>query len=102
MSDDIKLGLWFNETREKPTHPHIKAGKPVTIDGQEYWLSGWINYPKEEAPLGQRIITFLLALAEKNGKYPIISLSLRRADQQTPKAQGSGNVTVAINEEKPF
>jgi hypothetical protein len=103
MMKDIKLGLFFNDNREKPTHPQLKNGKPQNINGTDYWVSAWVNYPKEDETFAQRVIAFLMALQEKNGTYPIISVSLRAAEQQY---SGSGNQAAPevkkIDDDIPF
>ncbi len=39
------LGVLFKNTRkEKPTHPDWTGD--ITLDGAEYWLSGWVKESK--------------------------------------------------------
>ena len=88
---DIKAGLWLNEKREKDTHPLLKAGKPVNINGQDYWLSAWVNAGKGNPEMDQAVIRMFNKLAEANDKYPIINLSLSPAESKrgtsAPKQQ---------------
>jgi len=78
-SNDIRLALWKNDKREKSTQPILKGGKPVNINGQEYWLSAWINGPKDDEGFAHRIDSMVDILDDKLGSYPIVSISLTPA-----------------------
>jgi hypothetical protein len=82
-----KIALWANDNRASPTHPHLKAGKPVTIAGQEYWASCFVNLPPV-CPEGMqtRVDGFVKALAEINDKYPILSVILTPVETQVQAA----------------
>jgi len=83
MANKTKLSVWYNDRRETDRHPHIKAGKPVTIDGKQYWLSGWFSVggPDDDTTVMEgRVDTFLQALAAENGNYPILKLELEEAE----------------------
>ena len=41
-----KGALFKNDRREKDTHPHYKGS--INVDGQEYWLSAWVNEAKAD------------------------------------------------------
>jgi len=91
-SNDIRLALWKNDKREKPTQPILKGGKPVNINGQEYWLSAWINGPKDDEGFAHRIDSMVDIMADKLGSYPIVSISLTPAEScgySQPPASGS-------------
>lgn len=86
----IKLTLFKNRDREKDTHPQLKNGKPIEVNGQRFWVSGFIN---SDNPDTQASITRMLDKLEKeNGSYPIISISLTPAEPQasTPSSDASG------------
>lgn len=51
-----------NDRKQQPNHPDFKG--QITVEGREYWLSGW----------------------EKNGsKGPFISLSVKPKEDQAPQ-----------------
>lgn len=86
--NDTKLALWKNDKRDKPTQPLLKGGKPQLINGEEMWVSAWINAPKDASPeLVQKIENLVNYLSEQNGKYPIITISLSPAGESAPAAQ---------------
>lgn len=88
----IKLGLWKNERREKATHPILSSGKPQVINGQEYWVKAFINAPKGDTELAERIEKFVTYLAERNQSYPIVNVTLSPAEnRQNPAPQSSAN-----------
>jgi len=89
-SNDIKLGLWKNEQRNKPTQPILKGGKPQVINGQEYWVSAWINTPRDDADTAAKVERMVDALASLLGTYPIVNVSLSPAEQRSAPAAGSG------------
>jgi len=82
----IKLALWKNDKRESATHPPLKCGKPVEIDGKQYWISAYINGPKDNAQMEDAINRMIDKLAELNGSYPIVSISLTPVDGQQYQA----------------
>jgi len=83
MTDYINYGLWKNDKREKDTHPILKASKPVDIGGQDYWLSAYINIPKNDnGDLDSRVRGFVNYMAEKLDKTPIVTISLSEAEPQ--------------------
>lgn len=78
----IKLGLWKNDRRTKSTQPPLSAGKPVEIEGKQYWLSAYINTPKGDDATAERVQKMIDHLAEGNGTYPLLSISLVPAEQR--------------------
>ena len=36
-------GLWKNENKQTDSHPDFKGS--ITVDGKQYWLSGWKRSP---------------------------------------------------------
>ncbi len=92
---DIKPGLWLNDKREKDTHPHLKSGKPVMINGQEYWLSGWLNAPESAQ---DRANEFLKYLGQANGSRPIISLSLQPVKRRSESGGNQAPAPAASND----
>jgi hypothetical protein len=54
--------LFSNDKREKESHPHYKGN--VRVNGQEYWISGWIK-------------------EGKNGKFMGLALSPKEEQAQT-------------------
>ena len=92
MSDGrvkFDFGLWKNEDRQKDTHPHLRASRPVEIDGSRYWAVCWVKDGKDPA-LAARINQMIGTLADANGNVPILSIILEPADehQQTPRDDG--------------
>ncbi|MEM6817236.1 MAG: hypothetical protein AAF578_00460 [Pseudomonadota bacterium] len=86
MNERQNFGLWKNADRQKETHPHFKAGKPIEIDGKQYWLSGYINGVDPD-----KLEAFLDQLTERNTKdgktRPTISICLEPAKQQAPVSE---------------
>jgi hypothetical protein len=56
--------LYRNDRKEKDSHPDYTGF--VTIDGQEYWLSGWVKEGKSGKFAGRKF--FALALRPKEEK----------------------------------
>ena len=67
--------LWNNDRKQSDTHPDLSGS--ITIDGKEFWVSGWKKKP------GQ------------GDRAPIVSLSVRPKDYKSSeqKSQGSQQVT---------
>lgn len=63
--------LFSNDKREKETHPHYKGN--VRVNGQEYWISGWIK-------------------EGKNGKFMGLALSPKEEQGQAPQAKSSKKI----------
>ena len=79
--EPIKLALWAADNRETEKHPHIKSGKPVEINGQKFWLSGYINAGQNNPELAASIDHMITKLSEANDTYPIISLRLMPVEE---------------------
>ena len=94
-SNDVKIALWKNDKREKSTQPILKGGKPQVINGQEYWVSAWINAPKGDDDTAQKIERMVEALASLNGTYPIINVSLSPAQGHAGSGGKSSTATPA-------
>lgn len=64
-------GLWKNENKESENHPDFKGS--ITVDGKQYYLSGWKRSP------------------DANPKAPALSVAVtpkeNRAQQQTTAEQ---------------
>ena len=104
-SNDIKLALWRNDKRDKPTQPILKGGKPQVIGGQEYWVSAWINAPKDNPEIADKIQKMVDVLAQLQGTYPIINVNLSPAEQQgyaPPQSTGGGVGADPFGDEIPF
>jgi hypothetical protein len=69
-SNDLRGALFKNDRKEKDSHPDYRGD--ITIEGQKFWLSGWIKEGKK-------------------GKY--LSLAAKPADEQRASAQASGEPT---------
>jgi len=87
MSDGkLKTGLWVNDRREKDTQPHLKVGKPVEFNGQQYWVSAWISTggPRgdNKAKMEEQVAKFLSWMATHCGTSPVIQIEVQLADQQ--------------------
>tara|TARA_R110002020_G_scaffold159106_3_gene342753 strand:- start:3519 stop:3812 length:294 start_codon:yes stop_codon:yes gene_type:complete len=96
---NIKLAGWKNDRREKPSQPILKAGKPVDINGQEFWVSMWIN--AKDPNLATAIERMVDKLAQDNGSSPIVSVSLTPLEtfqQESSQAASSQE----FNDEIPF
>jgi len=100
-SNDTKLALWKNDNRQKPTQPILKGGKPQTINGQDFWVSAWINAPKDDPDTAAKVERMVDALSGLLGNYPIISVSLSPVEQQAAPSQGYAQ-TSGPNDEIPF
>ena len=69
-----------NERKEKDTHPDLKGR--ATIDGREYWISGWLK-------------------ENERGKW--YSLSFQPKDEQAQQQRGGGGTKPApLDDEIPF
>jgi uncharacterized protein (DUF736 family) len=78
--DDSNKGVLFREKDKKSdSHPDFKGS--INVEGNDYWLSGWVN----ESKAGQKY--FKLSVSHKNG-----------AAQPKPTAQA----TEFISEDIPF
>ena len=45
---DNSGSIWVNDRKEKDTHPD-RSGS-ATIDGRQYWVSGWLRQTKDGKP----------------------------------------------------
>lgn len=79
--------LWNNDRKQSDTHPDLSGS--ITIDGKEYWVSGWKKKP------GQ------------SDRAPIVSLSVRPKDYKSsqpaqPTGQAQGQEASNIDDEIPW
>jgi hypothetical protein len=72
--------IFVNDRKEKDTHPD-RAGS-ATIDGVEYWVSGWLRKSKDGQPY--------LSLAFK-----------RKNDTAKPKDAGGGARSQDFDDDRP-
>ena len=103
-SNDTKLALWKNDKRQKPTQPSLKGGKPQVINGQEFWVSAWINSPKDDPAMAEAIERMVDTMTNKNGNYPLVTVSLSPVESQGYQGQAQ-NVAASSTEpqdEIPF
>lgn len=63
-------GLWKNENKATDNHPDFKGS--ITVDGKQYWISGWKRAP------------------DANPASPALSLSVTLKEMQ-PQAQTTAN-----------
>jgi hypothetical protein len=62
-------GIMFrNNDRQKDSHPEFKGS--ITVEGQEYWLSAWVN----EGPKGK---FFGIKLNPKESQAPKIKAQIQ-------------------------
>lgn len=71
--------LGKNERKEKENHPDARG--QCTIDGVEYWISGWIR-------------------EGRNGRFT--SLSFQRKDQQQPASKPATPRSDDFDDDLPF
>lgn len=102
--DQIKLALWKNEKRDKPTQPFLKGGKPQQVNGQEYWVSAFVNIPKTaDDATREKIEKMLDWMCKENGSYPLISVSLSPAEQQGfTQKEAPATMQDAFSDDIPF
>ena len=79
--------LWNNDRKQSDTHPDLSGS--ITIEGKEYWVSGWKKKP------GQ------------SDRAPIVSLSVRPKDYKSsqpaqPTGQAQGQQASNIDDEIPW
>jgi len=76
--------LWNNDRKQSDTHPDLSGS--ITIDGKEFWVSGWKKKP------GQ------------SDRAPIVSLSVRPKDYKSsqPTGQPQGQQASNIDDEIPW
>jgi len=86
MTERTDLALWLNDNRQSETHPHLKAGKPVTVDGKQFWASAWIN-SGQDPEIAEAVDRMAKKLAEVNGTRPIIKISLTPVDGKAQEPQ---------------
>jgi hypothetical protein len=61
MADrDMSGSLSKNLKKEKPSHPDYRGD--IVIDGQKYWLSGWVKDGKD----GKKFLSLAATPAEEN------------------------------------
>ena len=102
MERENEIPLWINEDREKDTHPQLKAGSPVVVGGQEYWANAWVNIGSSDDATDEdreQLAKIMTWLAGKNGKRPIIKVSLKPAEAKKGPAPAAGP---APNLDSPF
>ena len=76
--------LWNNDRKQSDTHPDLSGS--ITIDGKDYWVSGWKKKP------GQ------------GDRAPVVSLSVRPKDYKSsqPTGQTQGQQASNIDDEIPW
>lgn len=81
MSYDNSGILGRNDKREKETHPEFTGS--ATIDGQDYWISGWVK--------------------EKNGRR-FFSLAFKQKQERAPKPEQKQEIKPEIDDDNdlPF
>ena len=84
MSDydnNLKGVLFKNDKKQKETDPMYKGS--TTINGQDYWVSAWVNKIKNGEKAGQSYMSLsYTAKEQQQGGYQ---------NQQNPTYQPSGN-----------
>ena len=111
MNDRQSLGLWKNDNRTNPRQPPLKGGKPVNIEGQDFWVAAYINTPRGDDKLTERVEAMINHLADVLGKSPVISVSLTpaegrgmtadKADEMNRSMQDNGD-QLKYNDDIPF
>lgn len=80
--------LWNNDRKQSQTHPDLSGS--ITIDGKDYWISGWRRKP------GQ------------SDRAPEVSLSVRPKDYKSseptgqPTGQSQGQQASEIDDALPW
>jgi hypothetical protein len=76
--------IFVNDRKEKDTHPD-RAGS-ATIDGAEYWVSGWLKKTKDGKP------------------YLSLAFKPKNADgaAQSKKSAGGGSAARDFDDSVPF
>jgi hypothetical protein len=57
--------LFRNDRKEKDTHPDYKG--TIRVDGQDYWISGWMN----ESGKGVKYMGLSVQPKEEQAKKPV-------------------------------
>lgn len=86
--NNMRGTLGRNKRKEKDTHPDYSGS--CTIDGVDYWISGWV---KENGETGEKF--FSLAFKEKDDALE------RRAQRKLASIKG-GPPPIDIDDDVPF
>lgn len=100
----MKIGVWVNDKREKETHPHLKASKPVEMpDGSFQWLSMWFTAGTKgnakEAEIEAQIEKFLAYLKKHCGTSPVLTMSFSPAEARN---DGGTRKSANYDDDAPF
>lgn len=77
FNDNNRGALFKNDRKEKEMHPDYKGS--MTVEGKEYWASGWVK------------------VASNGGKYLSISLT-----EKETKPTHSETLVAGVDDEIPF
>ncbi len=79
-----RVALWFNDKREKQTHPHVRGNGETDYP---VWASGW--FAKDLDPADAKELMAIIKRHNEASKTPFLSVSLKAKDDnqsnQAPK-----------------
>lgn len=94
-----RVALWFNDKREKATHPHLK-GQGERIG--ELWASAWFD--KEMDPEDAKALMGIIKRHNASSKKPFLSISLQPKESHTKPGEDvpTREYSTDFDNEPPF
>lgn len=93
-----RISLWFNDKREKQTHPHIKGQGETTVP---VWASAW--FTKDLNPEDAKTLMTIIKRHAGNSKTPFLTVSLTpKEEKQTQDAPAQGGSFDDFSDDIPF
>lgn len=94
MTDNSnRLALWFNDKREKQTHPHLK-GQGET--DSPVWVSAWFD--KDMDPMDAKALMGIIKRHKASTNKPLLSISIQAKEEK----RTSKPAAVDYDDDLPF
>ena len=92
-----RVSLWFNDKREKQTHPHLKGQGETTMP---VWGSAW--FTKDLNPDDAKALMGIIKRHASNCKTPFITISLTPKEQPKEEPQSPAGSFDDFDQDVPF